>query len=67
MCVKCKCLNCVTAALPAAAAREVWHNHKHMAERGQPLSDDPFWYYVIQNAPNSLYQGYKQSLYGLVS
>lgn len=38
-----------------------------MAERGQPLSDDPFWYYVIQNAPNSLYQGYKQSLYGLVS
>lgn len=54
--------------LPAlAAAREVLQNHAEMVKGGNFLSEDPFWHFVMENAPNSLYQGYKISLYGLVS
>jgi hypothetical protein len=51
--------------LSLAAAREVLANHDRMLQKGF-LTEDPFWYFVIANAPDSLYQGYKTSLYGLV-
>lgn len=37
-----------------------------MIQGGKDLSDHPFWRFVIDNAPNSLYNGYKVTLYGLV-
>lgn len=40
-------------------------NHERMLLKGY-LTEDPFWYFVLTNAPESLYQGYRTSLYGLV-
>jgi hypothetical protein len=45
----------------------VLYNHKLMAEGGRRLSDNPFWFFVMENAPGRLYDGYKITLYGLVS
>jgi hypothetical protein len=50
-----------------AAAREVLQNHAAMAASGAHLDENPFWYFVMENAPNALYNGYKTTLYGLVS
>lgn len=38
-----------------------------MTATGTHLVDNPFWYFVMENAPNALYQGYRSTLYGLVS
>jgi hypothetical protein len=51
--------------VPLAAAREVLANHDRMLQKGF-LTEDPFWYFVMNNAGENLYQGYKISLYGLV-
>lgn len=51
----------------STASREVNHNLERMLADGQHLDENPFWHFVMQNAPEALYQGYKLSLYGLVS
>lgn len=51
--------------VPLTAAREVLANHDRMLQKGF-LTEDPFWYFVMNNAGENLYQGYKISLYGLV-
>lgn len=50
-----------------SASREVNHNLERMLAEGRHLDENPFWHFVIENAPEALYQGYKVSLYGLVS
>lgn len=62
---------CMHAAAPPTsclpAAREVHSNHQRMTANGTALSDSRFWYFIARNAPWSLYNGYKLTLYGLVS
>lgn len=38
-----------------------------MVASGKNLSDNRFWYFVMENAVWPLYDGYKMTLYGLVS
>ncbi len=47
------------------ASREVIHNYERMLQWGY-LTENPFWYFVMNNAPESLHLGYRTSLYGLV-
>jgi hypothetical protein len=54
-------------AAAAAAAREVNSNHERMVANGTSLADNRFWRFVMDNGPWSLYNGYKLTLYGLVS
>jgi hypothetical protein len=62
----CAVLHCWLLILHAAA-REVLQNHVAMTATGTHLDENPFWYFVMENAPNALYSGYKSTLYGLVS
>lgn len=56
-----------TVAHAAAAAREVLVNHETMLKNGKRLRESRFWNFVIDNAAVGLFDGYKQTLYGLVS
>jgi hypothetical protein len=58
---------CCGLCAVCSAAREVNHNLASMVSGGQSLEHNPFWRFVMDNAPNSLHLGYRTSLYGLVS
>jgi hypothetical protein len=49
-----------------AAAREVHANHAKIFAEGKNLSDSRHWYFVMENTPIPLYNGYKQVLFALV-
>lgn len=50
-----------------AAAREVLVNHETMLKNGKRLRESRFWNFVVDNAAEGLFDGYKATLYGLVS
>eukprot|EP00775_Hariotina_reticulata_P007071 gene7071-7284_t len=48
------------------AARDIHFNYAAQSAAGHAMVRSRFWYYVVANAPGSLYDGYKNVLYGLV-
>jgi hypothetical protein len=58
----------VISLLPewSTAGREIHFKYANHTAAGRELKASRFWYYVVANAPGSLYDGYMNVLYGLV-